>query len=151
MNPDLAPDNTKRQPDSKLTGAVPGYKKSVLLVDSNPVTREARADSMRALGMTVNAVGTGVAARAKLDTAEFDLVLLESGSDVEGAEKLARSISGKNPRQLIGFLVGSPAYIVTSLDGKSVPRPARPAPKTPKAPEVFDFGQRVLREEKLGS
>ena len=130
-------------------------KKTMLLVDLNARTREARAKTFRTLGVAVECASTAAAARAHLAAGGFDLVLMDFGRDTAGAESLAREMKSTRPKQRIGFLVGSPRFVVTSLSGITAPR--RPVvPRPPEAPAVavsappaagLDFGQRVKNAE----
>jgi CheY-like chemotaxis protein len=143
--------------DGKNSTAVDRYsllKKTVLLVDINPRTRESRAKVMRSLGVTVLSTSSARGARMKLDSGEYDLVLVDLGADHDGAEGLVREIKLNNPRQLVAFLVGSPLFVTTSLSGKGERRPRvlsplRPIPvPTPKAAaKNFDFAQKVKDAE----
>lgn len=134
--------------------------KTVLLIDVDSVTREARSKVMRKLGVTVHCAASVAAAQQKLDSGTYNLVLVDLGSDVEGAKALVEEIRGKNSRQLVAFLVGSPLFVATSLDGQPGVAPKAHAPQThvpqtapvPKAPDpprsnVFDFGQKIRDAE----
>jgi hypothetical protein len=105
-------------------------KKTVLLVDSNLRSRHSRAKMMRTKGVHVDCVGSAEAARVRLSAEKYNLILVDLGSDTEIAESLVREIKGKNSRQLVGFLVGSPLFIVKSLGG------AHPCPRPAPAAEV---------------
>lgn len=130
-------------------------KKTVLLVDSNLRSREARAKVMRAKGVHVDCVTSADAARARLAIEKFNLILVDLGHETEVAEALVREIRSKNSRQLVGFLVGSPLFVAKSLSG-STPRPNRaPTPamvaaaESPSGPAMADsdFGQRIRDAE----
>ncbi len=135
---------------TRRLGGASLLKKLVLLIDVNSETRESRAKVMRTLGVTVHCASTPRGARSKLDSSAYDLVLVDLGADTEGAEALVQEIRQQSPRQLVAFLVGSPLFVATSLDGKGA-RPSRVLPATspaadPKATasgKTFDFGQRV--------
>jgi CheY-like chemotaxis protein len=136
------------------TGGSPSGK-IVLLVDSNLRSRESRAKVMRTKGVHVDSVATADAARVRLATAKYNLVLVDLGRDVESAESLVNEIRANNSRQLVGFLVGSPLFIATSLSASnSRPHrtPAVPAaasrvePSTP-ALNAIDFGQKIRDAE----
>jgi CheY-like chemotaxis protein len=130
-------------------------KKSVLLVDSNLRSRQSRAKVMRTKGVRVDCVGNADAARVRLAAETYNLVLVDLGHDVDGAESLVHEIRTQNSRQLVGFLVGSPLFVAQSLNGSN-PRPRRapePAivasgekPSTPTAAGI-DFGQRIRDAE----
>jgi CheY-like chemotaxis protein len=129
-------------------------KKTVLLIDVDSATREARSKVMRTLGVTVHCAATLSGARQKLESGSYNMVLVDLGSDIEGAKSLAEEIRAKNSRQLVAFLVGSPRFVATSLDGATVASPKLLAPRAEpprKADSVtssdFDFGQKVRDAE----
>jgi hypothetical protein len=97
-------------------GGVSLRSKSVLLVDANAQSREARAKVMRTLGVRVETAGRAQTARARLATETYNLVLVDAGRDIAAAKSLGDEIKARNPRQLVGFLVGSPRFIATSLE-----------------------------------
>lgn len=139
-----------KQPDNKFWLT----KKTVLLIDVDSVTREARSKVMRTLGVTVHCAASVSGARQKLESGSYNLVLLDLGSDTEGAKSLAEEIRAKNSRQLVAFLVGSPLFVATSLDGEAVASPRVRTPRTepahkpdPVASSDFDFGQKVRDAE----
>lgn len=156
----LAPNGTAASPpEPPILGASPApaiasgawHKKSVLLVDSNPRSRESRAKVMRALGVLVDTVPSAVTARTQLTVLKYNLVLVDLGRDLDNAKSLGAEIKARNPRQLIGYLVGSPRYVAASPDGGAgrlhrAPRPV-PVAQPVKAPPVKDFGQRVRDAE----
>lgn len=130
-------------------------KKTVLLIDVDSVSREARSKVMRTLGVTVHCAATVSGARLKLESGSYNLVLVDLGSDVEGAKSLVQEIRARNSRQLVAFLVGSPLFVATSLDGApdgsskgraSRTEPARKADPQ-KASSGFDFAQRIRDAE----
>lgn len=129
-------------------------KKTVLLIDADSTTRESRSKVMRTLGVTVHCAGTVTSARQKMESGVYNLVLVDPGSDLEGAESLVEEIRAKNSRQLVAFLVGSPLFVATSLGGKTrsvpTPLPLRSEPlQKRQAPvsRVFDFGQEIRNAE----
>jgi CheY-like chemotaxis protein len=129
-----------------------GNQKTILLVDSNLRSRESRAKVMRNKGVMVDCVASADAARVRLRVEKYNLILVDLGRDVDGAEALVQEIRTKNSRQLVGFLVGSPLFVVRSL-GDSNSRPRRmpaPAPAakpgTPAVPGI-DFGQKIRDAE----
>jgi hypothetical protein len=133
-------------------------KKTVLLVDANIRSREPRAKRMRTLGVNVDCADSISAARVRLAADKYNLILVDPGRDIEDAESLVDEIRAKNSRQLIQFLVGSPRFLATSLNGSS-PRPMRtPAPiaaasvekKSAPAARTFDFGQKIRDAELEG-
>jgi CheY-like chemotaxis protein len=124
--------------------------KLVLLVDTNSRTRDSRAKIMRTLGVTVHSVASAGAARARLASARYNLVLVDLGQDVAGAELLVQEVKTRNPRQRVAFLVGQPLYVASSLShGTGPQRPSRPAARKTKGSAVTaaDFGQKIRDAE----
>jgi CheY-like chemotaxis protein len=127
--------------------------KTVLLIDTNPHTRDSRAKIMRTLGVTVDCVANVETAHLRLATGKYNMVLVDLGRDINGAELLEREIKGRNPRQLVAFLVGRPLLVSTSLkrDGTNRQRPQGPVAATPKqsapARAAMDFGQKIRDAE----
>jgi len=129
-------------------------KKTVLLIDVDSTSRESRSKIMRGLGVTVHCAATVTGARQKLEAGSYNLVLVDLGSDVEGAKSFVAEIRAKNSRQLVAFLVGSPLFVAKSLDGKAVAGPnilplrTEPVQKTvAPAPVGFNFGQKIKDAE----
>ncbi len=149
--------STQVDPAAAVAGVPAGKpqwaNKTVLLVDSNRHSRESRAKIMRGMGVRVECAPTADAARALLDAGTYNLVLVDLGTDIAGAESLARGIRSANTRQLVGFLVGSPLFVATSLTGKRRPHRApslatiAPAPVPPQTSASDDFGQRIRDAE----
>jgi CheY-like chemotaxis protein len=142
-------------PHPSMAGSIELRKKSILLVDCNVRSRESRAKVMRALGVHVDCVANAHAARARLAAETYNLILVDLGRDIDAAESLVHEIRTRNSRQLVGFLVGSPLFIATSLNtSNSRPRraPAPPTgasvakPSTPAFPAT-DFGQKIRDAE----
>ncbi len=128
--------------------------KTVLLVNSNLRTRESRAKILRSKGVHVDCVPNAEDARMRLAAAQYNLILVDLGREVDVAESLVREIKTKNPRQSVGFLVGSPLFVATSLNrNKSRPRltptsmPARVEKAATPAVPGDDFGKRVRDAE----
>lgn len=135
----------------------PVAKKAVLLVDVHAHTRDSRAKVMEDRGVSVHCASNAAGARAKLEAGVYNLVLVDLGRDVDGAEALVREIRLTYPGQLVAFLVGSPLFVATSLNGHK-PRAARvlpahnaqPVPVVRAAntlPREFDFGQKIKEAE----
>lgn len=127
-------------------------KKTVLLIDVDSTTRESRSKVMRTLGVTVHCAATVAGARQKLESGSYNLILLDLGSDVEGAKSFAEEVRAKNSRQLVAFLVGTPLFVATSLDGKVATKPTPIAPRAERAPKpavpaAFDFAQKIRDAE----
>jgi CheY-like chemotaxis protein len=132
--------------------AVPGWEsRIILLVDSNPRTRESRAKEFRARGVIVHCAADANTARARTASAAYNLVLVDLGQDCEAAEKLVQEIRANNPRQRAAFLVGSPLYVASSLKRSSTQRARLPETAsvlpTRKPEALSDFGQRVKDAE----
>jgi CheY-like chemotaxis protein len=146
-------------------------KKTVLLVDVNPRTRDSRAKIMRSLGVTVHCAATARTARSRCESESYNLVLVDLGPDVADAERLVEDIKSSKPRQLVGFLVGSPLFVASSLKpghtkpvtpgnakpgavlkaSNTKPEAARPGPSkgstSSPAADSRDFAQRVKDAE----
>ncbi len=129
--------------------------KTVLLVNSNLRTRESRAKVLRSKGVLVDCVPNAEAARMRLAAAQYNLILVDLGHELDVAESLVREIKTKNPRQTLGFLVGSPLFVATSLSrnrSRLRPTPASMPVRvenaaTPAVPGD-DFGKRVRDAER---
>ncbi len=126
--------------------------KTVLLVDSNPLSRESRAKIMRGMGVRVECAPTAQAARARLESGTYNLILVDLGTDIDGAQSLVNGIKAANSRQLVGFLVGRPLFVATSLKSKLRSRrePATASPAVAAPPPISpadDFGRRVRDAE----
>jgi len=127
-------------------------KKTVLLVDSDGRSRESRARIMRTLGVIVDCAHSLRIARSRFQSGAYNLVLVDAGDDVEGAEALVQEIRSRKPRQLVAFLVGSPLFVSTSPKPRSTREtraPSAPPAAVPalKAASVADFGQRIRDAE----
>lgn len=139
-------------PAASAAGEMRWKDKTVLLVDANRLSRDSRAKIMGAMGVRIQCAPTAEAARALLQSGTYNLILVDPGRDIAAAESLVKDIKAANSRQLVGFLVGRPLFVATSL--KSKPRPHRePAitiPAVAAAPPISpadDFGQRVRDAE----
>lgn len=128
----------------------PAIHKNILLIDANLETRNARAQMLRSRGATVDEVSGLVGARARFQANAYSLVLIDPGSDLPSAERLAAELRAEKPNQLIAFFTGGPDYV--ALSG----RPERTRPrKTTVAPVVasaakaaaLDFGEQVKLAE----
>ena len=140
---------------SATAAALEWRKKTVLLVDSNLRSREARAKVMRTKGVLVDCAASADVARVRLAAEKYNLILVDLGRDTGVAESLVQEIRSKNSRQLVGFLVGSPLFVAQSLSGAGS-RPRRAAApaivattESPSEPAVadVDFGQRIRDAE----
>ncbi len=139
-------------PAAAPAGKLRWKDKIVLLVDSNRLSRDSRAKIMRTMGVRIECAPTAEAARARLKSGTYNLILVDLGTDIDGAESLVKDIKAANSRQLVGFLVGRPLFIATSLKSKPRPRrePAITIPAVAAAPPISpadDFGQRVRDAE----
>ncbi len=136
-------------------GAMRWMNKTVLLVDSNLQSRQSRSKILRALGVRVDCAANAASARARLAQEKYNLILVDLGQDISAAESLVEEIRTRNARQLVGFLVGRPLFVATSLRGKR----ARLQPALAPAPEVpalrpnrsgvttSDFGRKIRAAE----
>jgi CheY-like chemotaxis protein len=128
-------------------------KKTVLLVDVHPGSREERSRVMRELGAAVDCAANAVTAISLCRSSAYNLVLVDLGHDVPGAERLAEQIKAGNPRQRVAFLVGSPLYVASSLRRNGSKQPSAPAQvglsvgSAAAAAASLDFGQRVRNAE----
>jgi CheY-like chemotaxis protein len=129
--------------------------KTVLLIDVNSHSRSARARTLREMGMMVDCAATTSAGLSRLDAGAYSLVLVDVTRDRGAAERLVAQIKVMNPRQLVAFLVGSPPFVVKSLDGvvgatvvapqfKTAPVVSSSREHRPAAtPVSINFGRRV--------
>ena len=143
-------------PAATAAAAEPGPRagKQVLLVDCDFQRRESRAKVLRSFGVEVHCAASASAARMLLQGSTYDLVLLDPERDHAGAEYLARQIRSVNPRQVIGFLVGSPLFVTKSLGSNGVPLTGGKAPASTAAArgtaKHMDFGQKIRDAEAEG-
>ncbi len=125
--------------------------KAVLLVDINPATRDSRAKMLRSFGVKVQCASDAGTALLQLTSAAYNLVLVDLGRDIEGAESLALEIKTKIPRQLVAFLIGSPLYLAASprIAGTGQQRSSVALVKPPvvKSDTASDFGQKIKAAE----
>ena len=151
--PPTAADGSSPLAAANLSGTQTA-RKSVLLVDSHPESRETRAKAMRFLGARVETASGPQDARVRLTTEHYDLVLVEVGRNLAAARSLGDEIKARNPRQRIGYLVGSPRFITTSLGAAPArsnralaPDTVAPAATLPAVNASTDFGQRIREAE----
>lgn len=124
--------------------------KVVLLVDSNSRSRESRAKVLRTMGVVVHPAATAATARVRLANSRFDLVLVDLGGDVDGAESLVAEIRLNNRKQRVAFLVGKPLYVASSLQRNVVTTVAASPKLLPAAAKTAahaDFGKRIKDAE----
>lgn len=120
-------------------------EKVILLVDSNPATRDSRAKAMENRGLNIHIAMSSGEAVSRFSAGVYDLVLIDLGQR-DRAERLAHDLRLIRPRQRVAFLVGGPKYVITSPIRKSVQRSGSAAkPSSDAVP--FDFGQRVRDTE----
>lgn len=119
-------------------------EKVILLVDSNPATRDSRARAMESRGLNIDVAANSGEALSRFSSGVYDLVLIDLGHR-DRAERLAQELRETRPRQRVAFLVGGPKYVITSPIKKPLPRPS-PA-KASRGTVSFDFGQRVRDAE----
>lgn len=132
-----------------LNKDIPRLNRSVLLVDANMRTREARAANLRKLGATVDAASNAATGLLQFGTGSYQLVLIDLGRDLEGAERLAREIRLKNPSQSVGFMVEGPTLISKTLGPvRTAPTVASVQPISEHAsPPDSDFARAVKEAE----
>jgi len=134
--------------------------KTVLLIDVNSHSRAARARTLREMGMMVDCAATTSAGLSRLDSGSYSLVLVDVSADRGAAERLVAQIRTGNPRQLVAFLVGSPPYVVKSLNAvtplpvATVSVPPRQATRSGAASAPagnrtlsIDFGRRIRQAQ----
>lgn len=129
--------------------------KVVLLVDSNSRTRESRARVLRTLGVTVHSAASAATARTRLANSKFDLVLVDLGRDVVGAESLVAEIRMKDRKQRVAYLVGKPLYVASSLKrddsaAKTTELVLQNVPYDSNPSGLTDFGKRIKDAERAG-
>ena len=118
--------------------------KNILLVDANLDTRDARAQMLRSRGATVDEVSGVVGARARFQANAYNLVLIDPGSDLPGAERLAEELKAEKPRQLVAFFVGGPHYVsLTTTPPRGKAKKLAPPREARAAAGARDFGQQV--------
>lgn len=127
-------------------------KKTVLLVDVNPRSREERSRAMRELGAAVDCAANAVSAVSLCQSGSYNLVLVDLGNDVPGAERLAEQIKAGHPRPRVAFLVGRPLYVTSSLRRQRGKAPGAKAEsfsgdKAAAPVASIDFGQRIRNAE----
>lgn len=120
-------------------------EKVILLVDSNPITRDSRAKAMEKRGLNIHIAANSGEALSRFSSIAYDLVLIDLGHR-DRAERLAQDLRLIRPRQRVAFLVGGPKYVITSPVKKPLPRAAAVAKPSTDA-VAFDFGQRVRDTE----
>jgi CheY-like chemotaxis protein len=134
--------------------------KTVLLIDVNSHSRAARARTLREMGMMVDCAATTSAGLSRLDSGSYSLVLVDVSADRGAAERLVAQIRTGNPRQLVAFLLGSPPYVVKSLNAvtplpvATVSVPPRQATRSGAASAPagnrtlsIDFGRRIRQAQ----
>jgi CheY-like chemotaxis protein len=121
--------------------------KSILLVDLDPHSCEARARAFRDRGVMVDCAQDATVARTRYEAGVYNLVLLDLGADVVGAQQLAAAIKAQNPRQKIAFLLGAPPYVTLAPGSRTVRRQPVPPPPVEPATPSSDFGRRIRQAE----
>ena len=86
-------------------------KKRVLLVDSSPVKRDLRSDTMRKLGIEVDCAADFSEARCWWRADLYDLVLIHVQGAPVPLDKFCNDLRSATPPQQIKFLVGRPLYL----------------------------------------
>lgn len=123
--------------------------KSILLVDLDPHSCEARAQAFRDRGVMVDCAQDAAVARTRYQAGIYDLVLVDLGADVAGAQQLVAAVRQQNPRQKIAFLLGAPPYLAQVPGGRGAARRERVAAAAPTetAPALSEFGRRIKQIE----
>jgi len=125
-----------------------GLHKNILLIDANLETRNARAQMLRSRGATVDEVSGVVGARARFQTNAYNLVLIDPGSDLPSAERLAQELKAEKPNQLVAFFTGGPQYVALTPKPERVrSKKAAPSPEASASKASLDFGEQVKRAE----
>lgn len=133
-----------------MRSAIAGLENaSVLLVDLDPHTCEARAQAFRNRGVIVDCAQDIAAARTRYQAGVYNLVLVDLSGDVAGAQQFASSIQAENPRQKVAFLLGVPPYVALAPGSKGAARRAAPQMRTApaQASTSSDFGRRIREAE----
>ncbi len=92
--------------------------KRVLVVDNHPEAQQVRIVSLWKHGVEVHTVSTIEEARSRLRDDTYDLVLVATRENPEGAIAFRQEIHRQNPKQRVAFLVGPPHYIAFTLGSK---------------------------------
>ena len=107
-------------PPNDPTVAAP-KKKRVLLVDSSPVKRDLRSETMRKLGVDVDCAADISEARSWWRPGLYDLVLIHVVDDAKPVERFCEDVRNAIPPQQTRFLVGGPEFLSVVPDGKEQP------------------------------
>lgn len=123
--------------------------KSILLVDVDPHSCEARAQAFRDRGVMVDCAQDAAIARTRYQAGIYDLVLVDLGPDIAGAQQLVAAVRQQNPKQKIAFLLGVPPYVSQVPGARGALRRDRTAPPAPAetAPAMSEFGRRIKQIE----
>jgi CheY-like chemotaxis protein len=93
--------------------------KTVLLIDRNQRTREARASVLRAHGIEVHEADSLQAARFLWQPKGYDLILLNMRRNLPGeALEFYEQIRTASPKEHFAFLVGPPVYLSRTWPGE---------------------------------
>ena len=92
-------------------------KKTILIVDVHADSRDSRSTTMRTLGVVVHSAASAETAMSRFGLRPYDLVLIDLGSNIKGAENLAKALRAKKPCVVVGFLIGSPLFVARSFTG----------------------------------
>lgn len=93
-------------------------KKRVLLVDSSRAKRDLRSETMRKLGVEVDCAADISEARCWWRPGLYDLVLIHVVDGDKPVERFCDEVRGATPPQQTRFLVGGPAFLSVSPEGK---------------------------------
>lgn len=86
-------------------------KKRLLLLDANTGKCAVRVKVLGKAGFDVDYASDTIAARTLWRAHSYNLVLIDLRHDAENAATFCTEIKADNPRQIIAFLVGKPAYL----------------------------------------
>jgi len=115
-----------QSPSPNLASGQPPEKKRLLLVDANAGQRALRVKIMGEAGMNVDCAGDTSAARLLWRSRSYHLVLIDLRHDVHGAAEFCAEIKTDSPSQAVAFLVGKPAYLLSSPNPEPASEPAFP-------------------------
>src|SRR5271167_3602211 len=87
------------------------FKKSVLLMDTNPDRRALRQKIMALHGVEMIGAGNLAEAASIWHRDRYDMVLIDIRLDYRGALAFRDEIKKDSPGQMVAFLVGKPDYV----------------------------------------
>jgi len=102
-------------------------KKRVLLVDSSPLKRDLRSETMRKLGVEVDCAADISEARCWWRPGLYDLVLIHVVGADKPVERFCEDVRNAIPPQQTRFLVGGPEFLSVVPDGNEQPEENAPS------------------------